>query len=675
MKRFFFGMVILLLSHPSFAWADGPQAVPTFESLGLYWSPAAGSTTNTCHVSYRRTDSTTWKDGLPLWFDERNGEYRGSLVHLTPGTTYEIKLRLQETTTETTLTATTWRERLPIAQRILLPETSSDPLIIDQSGTPNGYILYTHPPGGSATIDVAGNYDHGIEVRASYIIIRGVTIKNTSVHGIRLYAEAHDVVIEDNDISGWGRIDSDGWGVDWDSAIYSQASEVERIIIQHNVIHHPRADSNNWTEWRAPYNTYHPRGPQAVTLVNSAGNHVIRYNEVFSDPDHYFNDIFGAGANFSTVGFPNRDTDIYGNHLRHCWDDAIESEGGNRNVRIWNNFIEWTFTKVAVAPTSLGPIYIWRNVAGVARQNDAQPWVDMPRGGFLKTTTTEPSGGKIYMLHNSLLQPPPAPGDIYPWGCSVGIGHGGLVHNVTSRNNILHVYKYWWESILLGYHPLNDYDFDLYNGVIPTEELPAGVEYESNGIAEIPVYSPPPSFSLVNGEGVFTLDPLSPGYDAGERIANFNDGYIGTAPDIGAHEAGTAPMRFGRAASPPLVAVGLDIKPGSEANCLQMNGHGVIPVAILGRISFAVNHIDVPTLRFAGLSVRVKGNGSPQCAVDDVSGDVNVPQGAPDGYPDLVCQFVDDPTHWAPGEGIATLTGALHDGTPIEGIDSICIVP
>jgi hypothetical protein len=254
----------------------------------------------------------------------------------------------------------------------------------------------------------------------------------------------------------------------------------------------------------------------------------------------------------------------------------------------------------------------------------------------------------------------------------VGIGHGGLVHNVTSRNNILHVYKDWWESIRLGYHPLNDYDFDLYNGIIPTG---TGFEHEINGIHTVPVYTPAPSFSLVNGEGVFTLDPLSPGYDAGERIANFNDSFTGAAPDIGAHEAGTAAMRFGLAASSPILSVGLDIKPASNTNCLQMNGNGVIPVAILGRADFAVSQIDPPTLRFAGLAVRVKGNGSPQCAYEDVGGNGTAPQGAPDGYPDLVCKFVDDPEHWNPGNGIATLTGALKNGTAIEGIDSICIVP
>ena len=47
----------------------------------------------------------------------------------------------------------------------------------------------------------------------------------------------------------------------------------------------------------------------------------------------------GEGENFSSVGFPHADTDIYGNIIMNCWDDGIESEGGNRNVRIWGNYM------------------------------------------------------------------------------------------------------------------------------------------------------------------------------------------------------------------------------------------------------------------------------------------------------------------------------------------------
>ncbi len=124
--------------------------------------------------------------------------------------------------------------------------------------------------------------------------------------------------------------------------------------------------------------------------------------------------------------------------------------------------------------------------------------------------------------------------------------------------------------------------------------------------------------------------------------------------------------------------VSIDIKPGSYPNCFDINGNGVIPVAILGSADFDVTQIDVDTLEFAGLDVRVKGNGTPQCSVDDVSGDFTFPEGAPDGFDDLVCQFVDDAEAWATGDGYAELRGSLlpdYGSTPFSGSDEICLRP
>jgi len=110
----------------------------------------------------------------------------------------------------------------------------------------------------------------------------------------------------------------------------------------------------------------------------------------------------------------------------------------------------------------------------------------------------------------------------------------------------------------------------------------------------------------------------------------------------------------------------VDIKPGSDPNCFNVNGHGVIPVAILGSDTFYVTDIDQGSLSFGGLEVRIRGNKGPLCRVDYSDGDE---------YLDLVCQFEDNSDFWNPGDGEATLTGTLMDGTEFEGTDSICVVP
>jgi hypothetical protein len=114
------------------------------------------------------------------------------------------------------------------------------------------------------------------------------------------------------------------------------------------------------------------------------------------------------------------------------------------------------------------------------------------------------------------------------------------------------------------------------------------------------------------------------------------------------------------------LAIDVDVKPGSDPNCFNINGHGVVPVAILGSTELDVANVDASSLSFGGLSVRVRGNRSPQCNVEDTNGD---------GYPDLVCQFEDDSAAWVEGTDMATVEGRLFDGTRIAGSDSICLVP
>ena len=535
MKRAYLTMTVAAaMLAASAAMADDPGSVSTFESIGLYWVMAEGSESNACSVRYRAAGAPDWRDGFPLWFDARSGEYRGSLVLLEPGTTYEIELTLEATGTSAALSAATWSEDFPVAETIILPEASSETLEITASGTPGGYVLYAPGEGGTATIDVDGSLDHCVTIEASYVILRGATLMNAAIHAIRLMEGTHDVVIEACDISGWGRVEPDGWGHDYDAAVYSNASDVARIVVQRTTMHHPRADTNSWEEYRVADDTYHPEGPQGIVLFDSAGNHVFRYNEVYGDTDLYFNDTLGAGSNFSTEGFPFADSDIHGNILKNCWDDAVESEGANRNVRIWGNYIDKCYVAVATAATSIGPLYVWRNIFNESQESPFGTSDEWGRGGFLKVSDNE-GGGKIYVLHNTMLQPPPPEGQERTLGGSPGLGHGGPMLNTASRNNILHVSGDWSDSINDRNHdPAGDYDYDLYSGSIEARD-----GQETHGIHDVPVYDP------ANGEGEFALDPSSPGYDDGLRLFGFNDDYTGAGPDMGAHEAGTPPMQFG----------------------------------------------------------------------------------------------------------------------------------
>jgi hypothetical protein len=323
--------VFTLTATTAAAQSTDVRAVTTYESVGLYWSnPPFGWAANGCQVRYRPAGQGAWKQGHDLWFDAASNECRGSIVHLSPGTAYEAEV--SNTASKRAVQFRTWSNRVPIASTIQVPSGSAT-LVITSGGTKSGYVVYQGAPG---VLDAKNGAPYNIYVNASYVVVRGFTLKGASQDAIRISPDVTDVVIEDNEITGWGRTRGDGLGVNLDSAIRADCADADasltRVTIQRNEIHDPRYDTNSWSDG-------HPEGPQAITFDSCPGNHVIRHNEIFSTTGRYLNDGIGGSENFSTAGFPNADSDIYGNEITHVWDDAIEAEGGNRNVRVWGNYM------------------------------------------------------------------------------------------------------------------------------------------------------------------------------------------------------------------------------------------------------------------------------------------------------------------------------------------------
>lgn len=520
----------------------GPIAIPTFHCIGLYWSPPGGARDKEVQVRYRRHGDTEWKEGLPMRYnpipktDEDLADYRGSIVHLTPGTTYEIQLAFGATTAH--LKATTWSENFPIGTTVRAAN-SNTPLVINESGTPTAWRLYD---GRGATIDVRHEHDSCIVINASYVILRGFTLRgagNTNSVSRRsigaiLIEDGHDIVIEGCDVSDWGRLNpKTGFGVNLDSAIFSRSANLKRLIVQRCKLHHPTYDGSTWYE---PVYPTHTAGPQYISLFNTAGNHVFRYNECYSDLDHMCNDGIGGGSNASFRGAPGHDSDIYGNIVSHCWDDGLEVEGGNRNVRVWDNYITQCYQMIGNAATSIGPLYIWRNVV---TRSQKQP---NDRGGnFLKmgyAGSEDWMTGHQYIFHNTLFRSD-------EWLPTGGLGGSRIVKHTVSRNNILHIRDPKGHSASGAKENIdNDFDYDLFNG-----QVPAG--HEKHGVRGVPEYASGAGFDPVTKTGRFQLAPHSPGAAAGQPIPNFTPRYTGKAPDIGTHQRGAPPIQYGVNANQP----------------------------------------------------------------------------------------------------------------------------
>ena len=127
-----------------------------------------------------------------------------------------------------------------------------------------------------------------------------------------------------------------------------------------------------------------------------------------------------------------------------------------------------------------------------------------------------------------------------------------------------------------------------------------------------------------------------------------------------------------------VIPIDIDIKPGSFPNSINLGSGGATPVAILGSTTFDVLDIDEASLTLGTAGIKTVGKKDPHllCSIEDVSGDFSGgPEGIPDGYDDLVCHFITVGIVPEAGDTEAKLSGNLFDGTPIEGSDSVQIVP
>jgi len=113
---------------------------------------------------------------------------------------------------------------------------------------------------------------------------------------------------------------------------------------------------------------------------------------------------------------------------------------------------------------------------------------------------------------------------------------------------------------------------------------------------------------------------------------------------------------------PGVIAVDIDIKPGSFPNSINPRSKGVIPVAILTTATFDATTVDPTTVRFGATGTEAAPL---QSALEDVDGDGDI---------DLILHFGTPATGIQCGGTSASLTGETLSGQVIQGSDSISTV-
>ena len=161
-----------------------------------------------------------------------------------------------------------------------------------------------------------------------------------------------------------------------------------------------------------------------------------------------------------------------------------------------------------------------------------------------------------------------------------------------------------------------------------------------------------------------------------EFFAENIDGPFGLAfgpdGDLFVSESGTGTIwRIGHG-----LKAGVDIKPGSCRNPVNVKSNGVLPVAILGSSDFDVNEIDPSSVRLNGVAA-IRSN------IEDVTQPDDCYDLGPDGFEDLTLKFTNQEIIESLGdvndgeEIVLQLTGNLKEefeGSAIRGKDTMIIL-
>ena len=305
--------------------------------------------------------------------------------------------------------------------------------------------------------------------------------------------------------------------------------------------------------WKEPLYKSHRMVSYYAIKVYGQG-HVIAHNAIA-----YFHDALGI----STYGTPPTDPDqrassidIYNNDMHLFNDDFVETDGGVHNVRVFNNRgTNSAMGGYSSQPVFGGPVYFIRNTLYHSPNGVAFKFSGKPAGLFVYHNTIigeHNAGDTSSNMHyrNNLFLGRDTP--------DKGIMHVGNATDINSsdyngyRPNKGVKEQYGWLFPAKGQKIYEPKPGDWKNFATLAEfQAATGQELHSREVDYdifVGLTPPDPSkpYAVYHAMDInLQLKAGSKAVDAGIAIPGVNDGFIGKAPDLGAHEVGAQPLRYG----------------------------------------------------------------------------------------------------------------------------------
>ena len=241
---------------------------------------------------------------------------------------------------------------------------------------------------------------------------------------------------------------------------------------------------------------------------------IVRGNTIH----HYFNGMYTSSSAALDNPGVMFDADIYNNRIYAIGDDAFEPEGTCVNHRFRNNTIDSALVGISLAPVTMGPVWVLRNTFA----NFTGRSVKWDRY----------SDGWVFMYHNTSWTNFNAPN---------ALEFISPARNSVLRNNIFQGGIYSVEARNPGAFG-HDWNYDNWSTGFGSRFKWEGVDYpninqfcRASGL-ECNGHESAPGLAYPAGAD-FSLLPTSANIDRGLFIPGINDGFYGSAPDIGAVES------------------------------------------------------------------------------------------------------------------------------------------
>ena len=420
---------------------------------------------------------------------------------------------------------------------------------LNQNGTPDKPIVIKAAGDGEVIFDGDGAQNLFNLMGASYNYFEGITVRNTNVAfllGIKGIAGSSGFTLKHSKIDNVGRAIQDDW------------SGSKDFYIADNTFN-GRHDPNRMMGWNGAIWAQFPEYPELLLseyAVKVYGQgHVVAHNRFTNWHD---------GVDVATYGLPDgapndiadrfpEDIDFYGNDFSNMGDNCVETDGGGRNIRVFENrCFNSAAQALSVQPMFGGPVYFFRNLV-----------YNQPQGAL---KYIEGSAG-ILTFNNTIVgdaHPGPSSNETYRNNLILGQGAFDSVFSTTTYTN-------YTSSDYNGFRPnpgkadafdWNSPDFAVradflkvpvtrkygslkaYSDATGQEKHSVLIDFDVFVKAHVPDRSDPQHIYSV-ADFDFRLKPGSAPVDAGVVIPNITDGYAGAAPDMGAFELGAPLPHYG----------------------------------------------------------------------------------------------------------------------------------